>query len=153
MIFIQDYAFHVHTYVKRPGLINDPLHHIIEKWNQMFTLTRLMSCVWTISSTRAAVSCSGRLESPRANLQIKHTHILFQRKDFPQPQKFTETSYSLSLENTSQSLKVNLKISSDKWPKVKCIIHIIIVQKSTLNRIIKNTTIADIQYRWLLCSM
>lgn len=29
----------------------------------------VMSCVWTMSSTRAAVSCRGLRASPRANLE------------------------------------------------------------------------------------
>lgn len=38
----------------------------------MFTLTRLMSWVCTMSSTRAAVSCRGLRESPRANLHVQN---------------------------------------------------------------------------------
>ena len=38
------------------------------------TVTIVMSCVCTMSSTRAAVSCKGRRASPRANLRDRQTH-------------------------------------------------------------------------------
>lgn len=40
----------------------------------MLYVTIVMSCVCTISSTSAAVSCKGLRASPRANLKIKHSY-------------------------------------------------------------------------------
>lgn len=66
----QIYIFHSASHIKK---CNEMRCHE-RKLSVCISVTIVMSCVCTMSSTSAAVSSRGRRASPRANLMHKHKH-------------------------------------------------------------------------------